>query len=129
MLRRLLTRLRLGFCLREEFQPGLFLRIAKAQRWQSDESANLPTVESAIRDLKLRPEENGLSLYRLHKEDEADQLACVYSLTLRDNPAHFEYVLFPAEVLSGYSVNPVPLPEHPQFLSQRHYEIFEPSEE
>jgi hypothetical protein len=132
MLRRLLTRLKRSFCLqqqREEFQPDSFLRIAKAERWQHAETGKAPTVEDAVTDLKLRPGEKGLSLYKLRKEGEADELACVYSLALRDNPAHFEYVFFPASVLSGYQVDPVPVPEHPRFLSERHYEIPEPSEE
>lgn len=127
MLRPLLAWLRGSFCSQQ--QPYLFLRIAKAQRWQRDETSKSPTVEDAILDLKLRPREKGLSLYKLGKEDEAIELACVFSLTLRDNPTHFEYVLFPASVLSGYRVDPVPVPEHPRFLSERHYEIPQPSEE
>jgi hypothetical protein len=132
MFRRLLTRLKRSFCLRqqrEESQPYLFLRIAKVRRWEHTESGESPTVADAVADLKLRSGERGLSLYRLRKEDEADELACVFSLTLRDNPTHFEYILFPASVLLGYRVEPVPVPEHPRFLSERHHEIPDPSEE
>lgn len=101
---------RCGFC--PQRQSYLFLRIAKKQRWELDnETGKLPTVEEAVKDLKLRPEEKGLSLYRLHNKDEADELACIYSVTLRDNPAHFEYVLFPDDILLGYQVAPVPVPE------------------
>lgn len=46
-----------------------------------------------------------------------------------DNPGHFECVLLPASVLSGYRVDPVPVPEHLRFLSEHHHEIPEPSEE
>lgn len=132
MLRRLLTRLRRCLCLqqqREEFQPALFLRIAKAQRWRCTETGEPPTVEGVVTDLKLRQGERELSLYKLRKENEADELACVFSLTLRDNPRDFECILFPASVLSGYQVGLVPVPEYPPFLSDRHHEIPEPSEE
>ena len=77
MLQRLLTRLKRFFCLqhqREESLPYLFLRIARAQRWQHNDPGKSPTAEDAVEDLKLRPEEKGLSLYRLHKEDEVDKL-------------------------------------------------------
>src|SRR5713101_3249273 len=124
MLRRLVTRLKRSFCprqQREEFRSSVFLRIAKRQIWEP-ETGKVPTVEDAVADLKLRPEEKGLSLYRLRNEGEVDELACVFSLALRDNPRHFEYVLFPASVLSGYRVNPVSVPEHPRFLSERHHE-------
>ena len=130
---RCLTRLKRIFCIRqkreEEPQPDLFLRIGKTNRWEQDETGKLPTVEEAVKDLRLKPPETGLSLYRLHEESETDELACVFSLTLRDNPQHFEYVLFPASVLSGYRVDPVLVHEHPRFLSERHHEIPEPSEE
>ena len=132
MLRRLLTWLKRGFCRqpqREEFPPVFFLRIAKVQRWQPDETGKSPTVDEAVADLTLRPNERGLSLYKLHKEGEEDELACVYSLALRDNPGHFEYILFPASLLSGYRVDLVPVDEHPRFLSERHHEIHEPSQE
>lgn len=133
MFRRLLRRLKCYFSLQqqhEKCQPGLFLRIAKAQRWQyNTETGELPTVETVVVDLKLRSEEKGLSLYGLCKEDEVNELACIFSLTLRDNPIHFECILFPASVLSGYQVDSVPVSEHPPFLSKRHYEIPEPSEE
>jgi hypothetical protein len=132
MLRRLLTWIRRGFCLqqqREEFASDSFLRIVKVQRWQHDETGKSPMAADAAVDLMLRPGEKGLSLYRLRKEDEADELASVFSLTLRDNPTHFEYVLFPASVLSGYRVAPVPVLDHPSFLSDRHHEIQDPSKE
>jgi len=132
MFQRLLTRLKRTLCLqqqRKEFQPDSFVRLAKVQRWQHEGNGNTSTVEKAVADLKLRPGEKALSLYRLRKEGEIGELACVYSLTLRDNPAHFEYVLFPASVLSGYRVDPVSVPEHPRLLSERHHEIPDPSEE
>lgn len=112
-----------GLCLQQ--QSYWFLRIAKTRRWQpDDETGKFPTAEEALQDLKLRPEERGLSLYRLHREDEADELACIYSLTLRDNPGHFEYVLFPDGVLSKDDrIVHVPVEEHLRFLSERHYEI------
>jgi len=132
MLRRLLTWFKRGFYRqqqREEFQPVFFLRIAKVQRWRPDETGKPPTVDEAVADLTLRPNERGLSLYKLHKEGEEDELACVYSLALRDNPGHFEYILFPASLLSGYRVDSVPVDEHPRFLSERHHEIHDPSQE
>ena len=93
MLRRLLTWLKRSFCRQQqhkEFRPVFFLRIAKVQRWQPDETGKSPTVDDAVMDLKLRPNEKGLSLYKLHTESEEDELACVFSLALRDNPTHFE---------------------------------------
>jgi hypothetical protein len=132
MFRRLLTWLKRGFYRqpqREEFQPVFFLRLAKVQRWQPDETGKSPAVDEAVVDFTLRPNENGLSLYKLHKEGEEDELASIYSLALRDNPGHFEYILFPASLLSGYQVDRVPVDEHPRFLSERHYEIHEPSQE
>lgn len=113
---------------REEPPPCWFLRIAKAQRWQQNETGTSPTVEDAVKDIMLREDEKGLSLYRLNNGREVDKLACVFSLTLRDNPKHFECVIFPESLLSGYQVNAAPVREHPQFLSERHYEILEPSE-
>ena len=133
MLERLLKWIRCRFCLKqkhENYQKYFFLRIAKANRWQRDEETNnSPTAQDAVKDLKLQLGENGLSLYKLQQESEADELACVYSIVLRDNPQHFEYVLFPASVLSDYRVDHVPVIEHPRFLSERHYEIPKPSEE
>lgn len=133
MLQRLLKWIRRHFCLKQQhanFQKYLFLRIVSAKRWQHDEETNnSPTAQDAVKDLKVRPDENGLSLYKLQQESEAEELACVYSLVLRDNPKHFEYVLFPASVLSGYRVDLMPVINHPRFLSERHYEIPNPSEE
>ena len=88
MLRCLLTRLKRIFCLRqkrqeEEPQPGLFLRIGKAKRWEQDETGKLLTVEDAVLDLKLRPCEKGLSLYRLREESETDVLLFTHSARQR----------------------------------------------
>lgn len=58
---RCLTRLKRIFCLRqkreEEPHPDLFLRIGKAKRWEQDETGKLPTVEEAVKDLRLKPPE------------------------------------------------------------------------
>jgi hypothetical protein len=113
-----------------ESESYFFLRIGKANRWeQSDEADTPPTAEQAVKDLTLRLNEKGLSLYRICNDQEVKELACIFSLTLRDNPTHFEYVLFPSSVLSDYRVGSKPVSEHHSFLSERHYEIPEPSTE
>jgi hypothetical protein len=106
-----------------------FLRIGKAQRWEQNETGELPTVEEAAKDLELRPQERGLSIYRLDHKDEITDLAALYSLTLRDNPAHFECVIFPASLLLDYRIEAVPEPKHLSFLSDRHHEILDSSEQ
>jgi len=110
-------------------QQHVFLRIAKVKLWESNEAGDPPTAESAVAGLSLRSGEKCLSLYRLGHESEVAQLACIFSLTLRDKPDHFQYVLFPEKILSGCRVNRSIVPEHPCFLSERHFEIVEPSEE
>jgi len=110
-------------------QQHVFLRITKFNLWEPNEAGDLPTEERAVAGFRLRPGEKCLSLYRLSRLEEAAQLACIFSLTLRDNPQHFEYVLFPAKILSGCRVKPATVPEYPSFLSERHFEIAEPSEE
>lgn len=125
MFRYLLVRLKQVFCP----QQHVFLRIAKVNLWEPNEAGDPPTAERVVAGFTLRPGEKCLSLYRLSRMEEAAQLACVFSLTLRDNPRHFEYVVFPAKLLSECRVNPAMVPEFPSFLSERHFEIADSSEE
>lgn len=132
MAQRLLRWLKGLFCQgqnRVESSSYFFLRIGKASRWEQSETGELPAVEEAAKDLELRPQEQGLSIYRLDHEGEIMNLATVYSLTLRDNPAHFECVIFPASLLSGYIIDAVPEPSHLPFLSDRHHEILNSSKQ
>jgi hypothetical protein len=108
MFRHLLMRLKQFFYP----QQHVFLRIAKVKLWESNEAGDPPTAENAVAGLSLRDEEKCLSLYRLGHENEVAQLACIYSLALRDNPDHFQYVLFPESILSGYSVIHSADPDH-----------------
>jgi hypothetical protein len=80
-----------------------------------------------LSEFSLRQDEEGLSFYRTSTSEETEHIASLFSITLRDNPGHFEYVTVPDSDLRDFQLQPWPVPEHRPFLSARHYELRHPA--
>ncbi len=113
-----------------ETLPGhLVLRLSSNSKWRNTDTGARRQLEDVLPQFHLRPGEAGLSFYRVNGEEEIAHIAALYSLTLRDSPAHFEYVQIPLADLSRFSLSPRPVPEHHPYLSERHFEADAPSAE
>jgi hypothetical protein len=103
----------------------MWLRIGRQGRWTGKSPHDPGHVAEAARDLALRPDEEGLTIFRALDAGEAMHLARVFALTCRDRPANLDYVLIPEDCLSDVRLSVVKKPDpnlHP-YLSERHYEI------
>jgi hypothetical protein len=104
----------------------LLLRIGTRSRWVPDRAANAPDhVAQAAVDLELRPDEDGLSVFRVEGEDDSREVAVRFALTCRKDRGPVDYLVFPSELAErlGLAVAYVPHPDLDPRLSARHYEI------
>jgi hypothetical protein len=104
----------------------LVLRIGRKSRWAEDRGADNPAhVAQAALDLELGPGEAGLSVFLVESEGERSEVAVRFALTCRERPAHLDYVVFPAELVTdlGLTIVPAPMAKLDPYLSERHHEI------
>lgn len=104
----------------------LLLRIASRGRWTADRAAGDPRhVEDAANDLRLKPRESGLSVFRTEDEHDAREVAVRFALTCRGDRRHADYLIFPSELADrlGLVVAHVPRQDLDPLLGERHHEI------
>src|SRR5262245_50879865 len=104
----------------------LLLRIASRGRWAADRVADdQQHLDDAVIDLKLKPREVGLSVFRVEGEEDSREVAVRFALTCRENPRHVDYLVFPSELAEslGLAVALVSREDLDPWLSQRHHEI------
>jgi len=67
----------------------LLLRIASRGRWAAGRAAGDPRqVEDSANDLRLKPHESGLSVFRTEGTDDAREVAVRFALTCRVDRRH-----------------------------------------
>jgi hypothetical protein len=99
----------------------LLVRIGSRGRW----SATEPSIERAVKDLGLRPDEIGLSVYRVDSLDTAKNVAKLFAPTARQNVGRIDFVLFDENIVSavdGLELRKTGCALHPD-LSDMHLEI------
>jgi hypothetical protein len=104
----------------------LLLRIGIRSRWATDRIADEPDhVAKAAVDLELRPDEDGLSVFRVEGEDDSREVAVRFALNCRNDRGPIDYLVFPSELAErlGLAVASVPREDLDPRLSARHYEI------
>ncbi len=101
-------------------------RVGRRARWQGATATNPEQVAEAAKDLCLREQETGLSVFRVADLGEADRVAKLFALTCRERPGRLDYVLIPLEALAplhGVQLLPVPDPRLHPYLAERHHEL------
>ncbi len=98
--------------------------IAKAKARRSRDAALEDDVRLAARDLTLRDDEDGLSVYRVDEIENAGRVAVMYAVTVWNRPDSIEYVLIPDRCLEGYECVPTPSADGALQLRELHHEIF-----
>ena len=102
-----------------------FWRVGRRPRWAETTSPTTAQVAEATRDLLLREQEEGLSVFQVAGEAGAERVAVLFAVTCRERPAHVDYVLIPPKCFASLpSVHLIQVPDtqlHPD-LSARHYE-------
>ena len=97
----------------------LLLRIANRSRWAADRVADDPGhAADAAADLRLKPYESGLSVFRVEGEDDSREAAVRFALTCRKDRRPADYLVFSsalAEAL-GLAVAHVPREDLDPFL-------------
>jgi hypothetical protein len=104
----------------------LLLRIGIRSRWAADRTADEPDhVARAAVDLELRPDEDGLSVFRVEGGDDSREVAVRFALNCRDDRGPIDYLVFPSELVErlGLVVASFPREDLDSRLSERHYEI------
>lgn len=99
----------------------LLVRIGRKSRWSSTE----PSVEEAVKDLSLRPEEKGLSVYKVDNIDLAKDVAKLFAPTARKSVDKIDFILFDESLVSsveGLALDKTGCELHPE-LAVLHYEI------
>ena len=101
------------------------LRIGKLSRWDGKDTNSDHDLSDAALDLTRRAGEDGLSLFRVADENEANRVAALFASTLSGRPDKVDYVLFPESCLgiAGLAAQPVPNAAAVPYLSDRHCEI------
>lgn len=93
------------------------LRAAVFARWKGRD------VEKAAKDLRLRDDEEGLSVYRVDDPAEADRVAVLFAMYARTAPGDCDYVLIPEGCVAPFRLVPKPDTRLPAELGRLHYEI------
>jgi hypothetical protein len=102
-------------------EPMWVLRVGRKARWEAPRDASDPgQIAETAEDLRLGPDEVGLSVYRIDDPAEVQEVAVRFALTCRSKPEHLDYVLFPGELATdlGLDVTPTRIESAPS-LSQR----------
>jgi hypothetical protein len=117
--------------LRKERPEAVWMwRRGHVNRWHDDKSPDNPEhVRSAAADIRIRASsgEQGLSVFRVLNEEEAQKVAVLYVFTVLgfDRPDKIEYLLIPTECFKDLGLHPQAVrDDHLHwFLSERHHEI------
>jgi hypothetical protein len=99
----------------------LLVRIGRKGRWLGSDSS----ADTAVKDLGLRPDELGLSVYRVDNMHDAINIAKVHAPTARKKVDKIDFILFDENILGaiyGLELIKTPSSLHPQ-LSEVHHEI------
>src|SRR5207248_8037883 len=104
----------------------LLLRFANRSRWAPDRVADDPGhVADAAADLRLKPNEGGLSVFRVEGEDETREAAVRFAVTCRKDRRPADYIVVSSDLVEGLglAVARVPRTDLDPFLGARHHEI------
>jgi hypothetical protein len=93
------------------------VRAAVFARWKAGDA------EKAAKDLRLREDEQGLSVYRVDDRADAERVAVLFAMYARTAPGDCDYVLIPERCVAPFRVVPKPDESLPAWLGDRHYEI------
>ncbi len=80
-------------------------------------------VGRAILDLKLRPHEEGLSVYRSDTEATGNDIGFLFATTVRRRPRDMDFVLIPDECLAEFTCAPTLSESGAPSLRALHHEI------
>src|ERR1700677_2622542 len=90
-------------------EPMWVLRVGRKARWEGPRDASDPgQIAEAAEDLRLGPDEVGLSVYRIVDPAEVQEVAVRFALTCRRKPEHLDYVLFPGELATDLGLDVTP---------------------
>lgn len=102
------------------------LRVGRKARWEDPRDASDPgQVAEAAEDLRLGPDEVGLSVYRIDDPVEVQEVAVRFAPTCRRKPEHLDHVVFRGELTTdlGLDLTPRRIDGLHPYLNDRHYEI------
>ncbi len=99
----------------------LLVRIGTQSRWSTSE----PSIERAVKDLRLRPDEEGLSVYKVDNIKSARNVAKLFAPTARKSVSKIDFIVFDdslVTVIEGLTLRKTGCNLHPE-LSDLHHEI------
>lgn len=99
----------------------LLVRIGSKSRWSTTE----PSSERAAKDLSLRTDEEGLSVYKVDSIENARDIAKLFAPTARKSVGKIDFVLFDESLVAaieGLGLRKTECDLHPE-LSEAHHEI------
>lgn len=99
----------------------LLVRIGRKSYWSTTE----PSVDRAIKDLSLRTDEEGLSVYKVDSIDNAREIAKLFAPTARKSASKIDFILFDESLVTaveGLGLRKTECDLHPE-LSEAHHEI------
>jgi hypothetical protein len=99
----------------------LLVRIGSQSRWSTSE----PSIERAVKDLRLRPEEEGLSVYKVDSIESARSVAKLFAPTARKSVSKIDFIVFDDSLvpaIEGLTLRKTGCDLHPE-LSGLHHEI------
>jgi hypothetical protein len=102
----------------------MWFRVGKTARWNERSPGKEDDVKEAALDLTPRDNEE-VSVFQVHSEEEGLRVAAVFALTQRDEPDYIDMVLLPESITDGDEIVPHPTRDDglPAYLSDRHYEL------
>ena len=99
----------------------LLVRIGRKSCWSTTD----PSVERAVKDLSLRTDEEGLSVYKVNSIDNARNIAKLFAPTARKSVDKIDFILFDESLVTtieGLDLRKTECDLHPE-LSEAHHEI------
>lgn len=93
------------------------LRLASFRRWKDKDA------EKAAKDLELRDQEEGLSVFKVDDPEDADRIGVLFGMYRRTKPREVDYVLIPERCLASFRLVARPDPSLPAEMGALHYEI------
>jgi hypothetical protein len=77
-------------------------------------------TDKAVNDLRLRPGEDGLSVYRVSDEADARSIATVHVVVHTEESSH-DWILLPSSCVDAHNPEPGPDANLPEPLRSRHH--------
>jgi len=88
------------------------LRIANRGRWSEKSAEDSNHVDQAAKDVSLRKNEQGLSVFEVEDSAEADWVATLIALTTRPGrPERIDYLLIPPDCFAALGLVILPVPD------------------